>query len=1367
MNIEAPAAAAVPRRGRARLKRVAWWFSALTVALVLALAGSAAWLLGRSAGNEWLFNELPGVQAEGVSGSLLRQNLRIQRLRIQLGRHQAELQDVRVAGLGWLGARVLHLQELHVQRALVKLAPSTTPPTPPASLRLPLSIDIGKLLIDELQVDTYEAARNVKMRLHLGAEAGELHRFERLSLVWGSLAAAGQGQVGADSPFNLSAQLGLATGSGRPWVAQLNAAGAMALIELQAALRGQALGASAAPALNASARIAPFAAWPLAGLSAPTKDLDLASLHLSAPHSQLTGEVSVRSSGRGQPAQARIDLRNSAAGPGQARRAPLRSLELDLQAPLAKTDQLELKAFNIEFGSAQAAAGRWQGSGQWQGHRLELRSQLSNLHLAALDARAPALTASGPLHAVVNGLPAPDGTASAAPINLVLDATLDGRHRSLAQPFALAVQGEFSASQVLLNRLRASVGAARADLQAQARLRPGGGWAVASTGTLKDFDPLPWLTLAADSPWRRGPHRLQGSWQGELQLPPAPAFTWQAVRGRAQVDLGASLVAGVPVSGHIELAAPDAQSMALQAQLQAAGSRIKLDAAGAPQGEVQLGAELAAPNLAALRPLVALLPQAPTLWPSQGALQAQLQARGTWPQVKGTGTFAVQQLKLGEWALAQGSGQLSLDATGADPAFTLDARAEGAAQGAQRLDQLQARVAGTLARHEWQATLHLPVRPPPAAAALLGMPRPQPAAATPGTRLQATGAGAWAALAEGGGWWRGQVQSIQASPSSRSTPESVNTDWLTVQAVPINARFSAAGSLLRLEAGAGRARLPGGLSLTWQQAYYEPNGDTPRLFAQAQLEAFDATPLLQRAQPELGWSGNLRLRANLEIKAEERFDAELVIERESGDLAIRDGSIAQPLGLSDLRFALSAHDGTWYFTQAFAGGQIGEAAGAIGLKTSPQRRWPEAQAAISGVVQARVANLGAWGTWVPPGWRLGGSLQTSASFGGRFGDPEITGELRGNALSVRNLLEGVDLKDGEVMVTLKGAKARIERFSLRGGAGSLQAEGEADIGAAPQARLTLKAEHFQLLGRVDRRVVASGQAQLNLAREKLQLNGRFKVDEALFDVSAADAPRLDDDVIVRRAAAAADATPAAAPASPWQAQIALDVDLGSNLRVRGRGLDALLRGQLQLSNPGGTLAVRGRVNAEAGTYLAYGQRMQIERGALRFDGPVGNPTLDILALRANLDERVGVAVTGSALYPRVRLYSEPEMSDSDKLSWLLLGRGPDGLGRTDTALLQRAALALLAGEGRSPTDALLRRIGLDELSLRQSDGDVKETIVTLGKQLSQRWYAGYERGINATTGTWQLIYRAAQRFTLRAQSGLENSLDVIWTWKFD
>jgi translocation and assembly module TamB len=190
------------------------------------------------------------------------------------------------------------------------------------------------------------------------------------------------------------------------------------------------------------------------------------------------------------------------------------------------------------------------------------------------------------------------------------------------------------------------------------------------------------------------------------------------------------------------------------------------------------------------------------------------------------------------------------------------------------------------------------------------------------------------------------------------------------------------------------------------------------------------------------------------------------------------------------------------------------------------------------------------------------------------------------------------------------------------------------------------------------------------------------------------------------------------------------------------------------------------VRAESGTYVAYGQKLVIERGVIRFAGDAGNPRLDIIAVRPNLDVRVGVAVAGNTLSPRVRLFSEPEMSELDKLSWLVMGRASEGLGRTDTALLQRAAVALLAGsEGGG--DALLKNIGLDELSLRQTQsGDVRDTVVSLGKQLSARWYVGYERGVNATTGTWQLIYRIAQRFTLRAQSGEENSLDLVWTWRW-
>ena len=154
-------------------------------------------------------------------------------------------------------------------------------------------------------------------------------------------------------------------------------------------------------------------------------------------------------------------------------------------------------------------------------------------------------------------------------------------------------------------------------------------------------------------------------------------------------------------------------------------------------------------------------------------------------------------------------------------------------------------------------------------------------------------------------------------------------------------------------------------------------------------------PLLARLQPDIGWGGDLTLAGRIDVHAAERFDAEVVLARSGGDLRIADESgVAQSLGIDELRLAFSAHDGTWRFAQGLAGRQIGEMAGAQVVRTSAQSRWPAADAGLEGVLQMHVANLGAWGVWVPPGWRLGGNLRMSASLGGRFGAPELRGDCR-------------------------------------------------------------------------------------------------------------------------------------------------------------------------------------------------------------------------------------------------------------------------------------------------------------------------------------------------------------------------------------
>jgi translocation and assembly module TamB len=426
-----------------------------------------------------------------------------------------------------------------------------------------------------------------------------------------------------------------------------------------------------------------------------------------------------------------------------------------------------------------------------------------------------------------------------------------------------------------------------------------------------------------------------------------------------------------------------------------------------------------------------------------------------------------------------------------------------------------------------------------------------------------------------------------------------------------------------------------------------------------------------------------------------------------------------------------------------------------------------------------VDNLGALAPWLPAGWRATGDLNAVATLSGVMGAPEYNGTLAGQQLTLRNALDGVDLREGSLRVALRGDDAKIEDLQFKGGDGTLRVEGGATFGTQPALRVRLLAKQFQLLGRVDRRIVLSGDTTVEVLANAVQADGALTVDEGLIDLSRRDAPTLDSDVnVVRRGEAPGDEKPNLEEESTTpvnkrgplaNTRLNVQLNLGPQLKLKGRGINTRLAGLLTITSPGNRLAVNGAVRAESGTYSAYGQNLAIERGVITFTGAVDNPRLDIAAERPNVDVRVGVAIAGTAQNPRVRLFSEPEMNDTDKLSWLMLGRAPEGLGRADTALLQRAALALWAGEdGDAPSDAMLKTIGLDELSVRQTEtGDVRDTVIRVGKQIGRRWYVGYERGVNTSTGTWQVVYRIAQRLTVRAQSGSDNSLDAIWTWRWD
>ena len=1405
---------AVEQAARPRRRRWRWLLVVALLLLVLlgALAGGAGWLLGTTPGAAWLLARVPGVQAEGVGGSLLGPAFKVDRLVLRWAPDAAAtVEGFETTGLvwswrpapgAWIGLRAARLGAARISVATGPPATATPPPVLPTSLRLPLQLDIEALQVGELKVDAQPPVRQLTMRLKLGAE----HRIDDLGLDWDQLRiSGGRVRIAADAPFALQGTLAVASnGSGTlPWQAALRSDGTLERLTLAATLRGPATAGQAAPSLDLKSELAPFRAWPLLALNASTEALDLRSLLGTLPQTQLGGRVDVQSSGTEAPIGVTLTLKNALAGRWDAGRLPLSAATLTLSADLRRRDRLVLPAFDLALGDG----GRWRGSAEWDGKVLSLRTQLEALQPQRLHGAAPATQLSGPLAITLRGMPSP---ADAEPrfdleaLRVDLVGQLDGRLEGAPHPVRLEIDASGGIEQLDLRKLRASAGPASAQLQLNASREAGGGWRLQGEAELERFDPLPWWPGTDAAPWRRGPHRFSASGRFALQLPAeaatlAPLALAPRVAGTARLQVRDSLLAGVPLGASFDLGADGIASTPgkLRAEAVLGGNRFSVDGRVDPFGAGaadRLQVEVDAPDIGTLAPLARLLPGLASTLPRRGRVELRADAEGRWPTLRTSGVVRAGNLQLGDIAL----GRLQTDwklATGTAPTLSLQAELDALRTGKQVIDRLRADVQGTPAQHRLQLSAALPVTMPPALGQLLGLPTattpppvrgatgaaatgapgaaatarapapPTPRAAAPaGTLAELVADGRWSAAPGGGSSWQVEATRLVVRADDATPPAGVPA-WLDASGLRAALRFGADGALQSAQAEPGRARLAGAFALAWQQVELDATRALPALTLRAAIEPFAVAPLLVRAQPTMGWGGDLQLKASIDVRAFERFDADLVVERAGGDLHVGENGSRLQLGLSDLRLGLAAHDGIWTVTQAMAGRTLGEMAGALRARTTPEQRWPPADAPLDGVVEARVANLGIWGTWVPPGWRLAGALRTSATVAGTFGAPEYSGEVRGSGIGVRNALQGVDVHDGEVAITLKGETATIETFRLRGGDGTLEIAGGASFGNKPAAQLRLQARQLRVLGRIDRRVVASGDAVMSLTADLLQLDGSLKVDEGLFDISRADAPALDDDVVVRRTGVQKAAVADTGTASRRQLRVAVDVDLGEKLRIFGRGLDSTLRGKLRITTPGGRLAINGSVRTDRGTYAAYGQKLVIERGIITFNGPPDTPVLDVLALRKSQDSRVGVAVGGPVMSPRVRLYSEPDMSETDKLSWLLLGRASSGLGRDDTALLQSAALGLLSGEGEGKSDALLRQLGIDEFSVRQSDGEVRETVIAIGKQISDRLYVGYERGVNATTGTWQLIYRVAQRFTLRAQSGQDSAVDLIWTWR--
>ena len=305
----------------------------------------------------------------------------------------------------------------------------------------------------------------------------------------------------------------------------------------------------------------------------------------------------------------------------------------------------------------------------------------------------------------------------------------------------------------------------------------------------------------------------------------------------------------------------------------------------------------------------------------------------------------------------------------------------------------------------------------------------------------------------------------------------------------------------------------------------------------------------------------------------------------------------------------------------------------------------------------------------------------------------------------------------------------------------------------------MRGKDFEAVNLPEARALIDPALTLDLQGQRLRVEGEVAVPEARITLRElpTSAVAVSDDVVV------VDAESPPAEKSPLALFADLTVRLGEKVTFSGFGLGARLGGSLRVREaPGQAPRGEGELRILEGRYKAYGQDLTIDRGRLIFAGPIDNPALDLRATRSVGDIVAGLQATGTAQASRVTLFSTPPMEDAEVLSYLLLGRPLNQASGSDGQMLMGAVGALGVSGGNLLAKQIGNTLGLDDVRVESENG-LESTSLVLGRYLSPKLYVSYGVGLFEPGTSVQMRYDLSRRFKLRAESGTQSGMDILYS----
>lgn len=438
----------------------------------------------------------------------------------------------------------------------------------------------------------------------------------------------------------------------------------------------------------------------------------------------------------------------------------------------------------------------------------------------------------------------------------------------------------------------------------------------------------------------------------------------------------------------------------------------------------------------------------------------------------------------------------------------------------------------------------------------------------------------------------------------------------------------------------------------------------------------------------------------------------------------------------------------------FASKQIGN------IDTDLLIKEPAGRGQLSGQLKFDQLKLATFAPLIPEVRSLQGFISADARFDGTLKAPLLYGEL--------------DLKDGEVqthsdMVTLSKL---VTRLKIQGNRAEL--DGTMMVGKGPLAlggwlswaqqpvtgSLTIKGKDLEAQYPGMGRVRVTPDIAISLG-EETKVSGQVDIPWSRILVKSLpeSAVAVSDDVTVIY-----DDLPPVPKAEPLPMEIKLAIRLGDDVRLEAMGLKTKMTGALNIrQDPSKPLSGNGQLELKDGRFKAYGQNLIIKEGRILFSGPIDQPYLNIEANRDpdTIEDNVtvGVRVTGPAAKPKITVYSEPQMAQSEQLSYLLRGKGLQTSGEDGgfNGLLVAGAVSQANGVVSSIGESL----GMSDVAL-DTAGSGDDTQVTLSAYLLPGLQFQYGVGVFSPIAEFKLRYEVLPRLYLQAVSGVAQAVDIFY-----